>query len=119
MSNIYNVQIRSPSGDTEMALKEEVSLDDAKLLRKEFRKDALKGWSYTIINTQPRARKHLEHVVVNGFDRKGSLVDKRLARVKTNQGWYTPRMAKRDMRALGASWFTRENVYEEIPAKSY
>jgi len=42
------------------------------------------------------------------------LFDTRKAHVQHNNGrWYTPKKAKRDARAQGAIWFTREKVWTQ------
>lgn len=77
------------------------------------------GWNYQIVNLNKKARKNLDHILIRGYGPNREtgdieLLDERKARVKHNNGrWYTPRMAKRDARAQGAIWFSREKVYEE------
>lgn len=111
----HNVLITNPQGDRRYQFVENVSLYEAKDWLTEYGPAPI-GWKYQVVNLNKRRRTYADHVLITGFNTEGEFVDQRKARVPTNHGWYTPRMAIRDMRARGASWFTREKIWEQTDA---
>jgi len=108
----HNVLKTNPTGDRSNAFPENVTRDQCVEWLKTYG-PAPKGWHYQITNSnRDKKRKHPEHVLVTGFAKDGTFVNHVEARHKTNDGWYTVRMAKRDLRKQGASWFTTEKKWE-------
>lgn len=70
------------------------------------------GWFYQIVNLGKTPRRRPEYTNLIGFDKDDNVVDTREVHVRHNNGrWYTPKMGKRDARALGAVWFIQEKVW--------
>jgi hypothetical protein len=61
------------------------------------------------------ARKQIERVVVIALDAKGNALGSLDARVKVNKKWFTPKMAKRALKATypTAVKFIRKKVFKE------
>ena len=76
------------------------------------------GWMYQITNLNRKKRTLPECILLTGFSKDGSFVAQTKARHKTNNGWYSVRMAKRDLRKQGASWFSQEKVWQDGEDKS-
>lgn len=107
----HNIEIVDPKGGKKLVFPEDVLLQECKEWLSEYRPAPI-GWHYNIVNHNKKPRKYPDYVMMLGFDPDGKLVDERKARVRTNHGrWYTPRMAKRDARAQGASFFIRQKVF--------
>ena len=113
----HNVLITNPQGERRNQFHENVSLDDAKDWLEEFGPAPI-GWNYQIINTARKKRKQVDHILVQGFGKEGNMIASTRARHRTNYGWYTVRMAKRDLRKLGASYFTQEKVWPDDNTKA-
>lgn len=119
----YNVQITNPKGETRKEFAENVSLKEAHKWLRMYRPAPI-GWKYEVVNVvnpDQRKRKYPDHLLVHGFkvNEEGELelIDSRKARVRHNNGrWYTKKMAKRDSRALGATYFTQEKVWNNDQA---
>jgi len=114
----HNVKITNPKGEWRYHFAEPVTLYVAKDFLTKYGPAPI-GWQYQVVNLNKKRRKYADYIVITGFDTQGDFVDQRKARVQTSNGWYTPRMAIRDMRALGASWFCREKVYTQEVSQEY
>ena len=107
----YNVVVTNSKGDRKNIFPENVPMDVAKKWVAD-RVPAPIGWQYQVLNLNKKPRVHPEHVLVLGFNQEGELVDERKTRVILNTGhYYTPKRAKKHMRAMGAITFTREKVW--------
>jgi hypothetical protein len=106
----YNVLITNPLGERSLVFTEGVSQDSAKKWLVDH-PPAPVGWHYQMRNTDRKKRRMPESILVTGFTKDGDYVGQMHCNHKTNFGWYTVKMAKRDLRAQGAHRFLREKVW--------
>jgi hypothetical protein len=102
-------------GQPQHQFADNVSLDKCKDYLEEFGPAPI-GWHYQIINANKKKRTYPKYILLQGYkdtdDGSYELVDTRKARVKMNSGrWYSMKRAKKDARAQGATWFTREKIW--------
>jgi len=107
----FNVLITNPQGERSHHFHENVTRSTASKWLFEYGPAPI-GWQYQIVNLNKKPRKQTDHILIQGFSKDGDLVGQVKARQKTNYGWYTVRMAKRDLRKQGASYFTQEKVWD-------
>lgn len=107
----YNILVTNTQGDRHLKFQENVPMDDCKKWLEEYG-PAPVGWMYQIKNCNKKERVYPDHVLIQGFSKDGQFIASVKARHQTNYGWYTVRMAKRDLRKQGASYFTQEKVWE-------
>lgn len=108
----HNILITDPKGVRRHQFLENQTMDACKKWLLEYGPAAI-GWNYQLINTNKKRRNFPEHILVTGFSKDGEFINQIKARHKTNYGWYTVRMAKRDLRKQGASYFAQEKVWED------
>ena len=113
----HNILITNPQGERRHQFIENTSRDECRDWLIEYGPAPI-GWNYQLINLNKKKRKYPECVLVQGFTQYGELVEQRKARVHTSRGWYTVRMAKRDLLKMGASYFTKEKVWQDAADKS-
>jgi hypothetical protein len=111
----HNILITNPKGERKHQFADNVSLDKCKDYLEEFGPAPI-GWHYQIINANKKKRTYPKYILLQGYkdtdDGSYELVDTRKARVKMNSGrWYSMKRAKKDARAQGATWFTREKIW--------
>ena len=109
MGTHYNILITNPIGVRTYLFIDPVSLDICKEWRATYQPP--KGWFYQTINLQRKVRLKFDHILITGFTPSGEFIAQVEAGHKTNNGWYSVKMAKRDLRKQGASWFKREKVW--------
>lgn len=107
----HNVEIINPQHEKTRHFEENKSLQECQKFMKEIGNPP-KGWVYQIINTVKKDVSKPEFILVQGFTKDGVLVGQTRAGHRSNWGWYTVKMAKRDLRRQGATYFTRENIWE-------
>ena len=106
----HNVLITNPQGERKYHFHENVTRKEATAFIEEYGPAPI-GWSYQIYNFNRKKRINPEHILIQGFTKDGEFIASTEARHKTNNGWYSVKMAKRDLRKQGASWFTQEKIY--------
>lgn len=106
----HNILITNPQGERRHQFSENTSRDECVSWLKEYRPAPI-GWSYQIVNLNRKKRKLPEHILVQGFTKEGEFIDQLKANHQSNFGWYTVKMAKRDLRKRGAHYFTRDKVW--------
>lgn len=106
----YNIVITNPKGEQSLKLAENNTMEYCKKWYEEFGPAPI-GWNYQIKNMNKKPREYPDHILIQGFGKDGSFITSTKARHKTNNGWYSVRMAKRDLRKQGASYFTQEKVW--------
>ena len=113
----HNILITNPKGERTKKFAEDISLNEAKNWLYEFGPAPI-GWQYQITNSARKKKYSPDHILLMGYAKNGEFVASTKANHKTNSGWYTVKMAKRDLRKQGASWFTREKVYSDAATNS-
>lgn len=106
----HNVLITKPSGEWRHEFPENVTREEADKWLKTYG-PAPQGWKYQIVNLNKPKKVNPDSVLVQGFSKDGEFIASTHARHKTNNGWYSIKDAKRDLRKQGASFFTTEKVY--------
>jgi hypothetical protein len=108
----HNILITKPNGERRNQFVENLTLDECKdWLNKHS--PAPIGWNFQVINLNKKKRNYPLGILITGFSKDGTFIDQTMARHKTNYGWYTVRMAKRDLRKKGASYFAQEKVWDD------
>ena len=112
----HNVEITNPDGKSHLYYLENTTHDYCRKFLVEYGPAPI-GWRYRIVNVNKKIRPRPEHTLIQGFKRNEeggfNFVASKKVFVQTNGHWYTPKMAKRDLRKMGAEWFTREKVWKQ------
>lgn len=109
----HNVQITNPDGQKRLYFEENATRDICEEVYKHLCPIA-KGWNVQIVNLNRKNHQlKPDYILVIGKDKDGNFISTTKAGHKTNFGWYTVKMAKRDLRKQGASYFTTEKVWED------
>lgn len=113
----YNIFITSPKGDRRYEFHENKTMDECKKWVDTYGPAPI-GWKYQVVNRNKTPRRRPLYTVLHSWvlnDGNLEYFDNRKVFVQLNDGsWYTPKRAKQDLRAMGATKFQREKVWEEF-----
>lgn len=107
----HNILITNPQKEQSFQFRENVTREECEEFVRKYVPVA-KGWSYQIVNLNRKNHTpNPDWVVVTGISKDGEFIHSLKAGHKTNNGWFTIKMAKRDLRRQGASFFVLEKVW--------
>lgn len=113
----HNVQVTNPKGARNYVFLDNQTLDVCQKWLRETAPAPI-GWTYEVVNLNKKVRKQPQYILITGWKDTPEgpdgykVVGQRRAKTRmTNGQFLTGKMARRQLKAEGAMWFTHDKIW--------